>query len=107
MHSSFPSITAFLFFLEAVSAVCPKYTEFCPMDFPALSSDKYLRAAQEAEAERHSRKGKDRKKKKRKGKKGQESDSENDMPVSHTVSSAFDAPEVSSLITNMICKQTG
>ena len=61
----------------------------------ALSSDKYLRAAQEAEAERRAKKAKDRhKKKKRKGGKKGDDDSDNDIPVMHAVSSAFDAPEV-------------
>ena len=64
------------------------------------SSDKYLQQARNEEAQRRAQKITNRKKKKRrKGKKGPpESDSENEIPVLHSVSTAYDAPEVSPVI---------
>ncbi len=62
---------------------------------PGVSaSDKYLRLQREQESARRNKKSKDKKKRKRKGKKGRvDSESEDDIPVLHSVSSAFDAPE--------------
>ena len=62
------------------------------------SSDKYLKEMRLREAERRSGKKVSSKKKKKhkRGKKGQPVDSseEDDIPVQHSVSSAFDLPEV-------------